>query len=506
MKNLCLWTILCLISFVTAGCSTVALRLDSYQPGTPQAQKIPLKVAVVSDKKAKPPPLDINQVLYSVKLDIDVEPGFSNAIKAELGNIFEEVRSIEDPREAKEGDNLVAYPRLKIKEAGPMAIEVRMELAFREVQSRMPVSKFEKTETMSLKPPASVLAGAAVTGGTLFLGAPLTLPMMASAHADKILEDLNAAIPPMIRDIAKDVTDDRNLLVYARSLTGKQPGAVAESQEPLPPMSDVDTLPVVKSSLNKKNAYAIVIGIERYREKLPKADFADRDAKLMGDYLTKVLGFPEENVVVRLNEKAGRTDIEKYVESWLPNHVDQGDSVFIYFSGHGAPNAKTGEAYLVPYDGDPTFVDTTGYPLKRLYENLGKLPAGDVTVLLDSCFSGAGGRSVIAKGMRPMVLSVENPLMTKGKTMVLAASAGDQVSSTYAQKGHGLLTYFFLKGLHGDADANKDGTIDLAELFEYVKPQVERTARREYNNEQTPQLLAPPELPKKVRLLKAATP
>jgi len=114
--------------------------------------------------------------------------------------------------------------------------------------------------------------------------------------------------------------------------------------------------------------------------------------------------------------------------------------------------------------------------------------------MLDSCFSGAGGRSVIAKGMRPMVLSVENPVLASGKTVVLAASKGDQVSSTYDQKGHGLLTYFFLKGLQGEADQNKDGSIDLAELYNYVKLQVSGVARREYNNEQTPQLLGSPDM------------
>jgi len=71
----------------------------------------------------------------------------------------------------------------------------------------------------------------------------------------------------------------------------------------------------------------------------------------------------------------------------------------------------------------------------------------------------------------------------------LQASAGDQISSTYMQKGHGLLTYFFLKGLQGEGDQNKDGSIELTELFDYLKPQVERTARREFNNKQTPQLL-----------------
>jgi hypothetical protein len=295
---------------------------------------------------------------------------------------------------------------------------------------------------------------------------------------------------------------ERQQLASAQPSQPAQGPGVAPPAAALPaaPASDVD-VPLV-AGRTKQNRYAVVVGIEQYRNKLPKADFAAHDAKVMGDYLSKTMGFSEENIAVLLNEQATRTDLEKYIEHWLPNRVEKDSTVFVYYSGHGAPNPKTGDAYLVPYDGDPAFVDATGYPLKRLYEQLGKLPAKEVVVLLDSCFSGAGGRSVLAKGMRPMVLSVENPVLAGGKTVVLAAGKGDQVSSTYDQKGHGLLTYFFLKGLRGEADANKDGSVDLAEVYEYLKPQVERTARREYNNDQTPQLLGSPGLPAKgVRLV-----
>jgi hypothetical protein len=280
---------------------------------------------------------------------------------------------------------------------------------------------------------------------------------------------------------------------------------------PTPPapaiQSDVDRVPTVKTAA-KKHAYAVVIGIEQYREKLPKADFADRDAKLVGEYLTKVLGYSEENVIVRTNDRATRTDLVKYFEEWLRNNVEKDSSVFVYYSGHGAPNTKTGEAYFVPYDGDPSFVESTAYSVKQLYAALDKLPARDVTVVLDSCFSGAGGRSVLAKGARPMGLSIENATLASGKTVVLAASGGDQISNSFEEKGHGLLTYYFLKGLQGEGDVNKDGTIEMAELFDYVKPNVQRVARKQYNNEQTPQLLASPDILKRGggRLLEGVKP
>ncbi|OGP30747.1 MAG: hypothetical protein A2073_00295 [Deltaproteobacteria bacterium GWC2_42_11] len=255
--------------------------------------------------------------------------------------------------------------------------------------------------------------------------------------------------------------------------------------------SDVDELPSIKAKPNK-NSYAIVIGIENYRQKLPKADYAVADAKTMTEYLTKVMGYPEENVVTLTNEHAAKSDFEKYFEKWLFNNVEKDSSVFIYYSGHGAPNVKTGDAFLVPYDGDPSFIAETGYSLKRLYDNLGKLQAKEIIVALDSCFSGAGGRSVLAKGARPLVMTMES-LAIPSKVAVLSASSGEQISSTYEEKGHGLFTYFMLKGIKGEGDANGDGAVEIGELFNYIKPQVERIARKVYNNEQSPQLIAPKE-------------
>lgn len=252
--------------------------------------------------------------------------------------------------------------------------------------------------------------------------------------------------------------------------------------------SDIDELPKIRVKPDR-NAYAIVIGIEQYRQKLPRADYAVADARTVTEYLTKVMGYPEANIVNIMNENATHVDFVKYFEQWLANHIEKGSTLFIYYSGHGAPNPKTGDAYLVPYDGDPAFIEQTGYPLKRLYNVLGKLPAREIIVALDSCFSGAGGRSVLAEGARPLVISLEKSVSVPKNVTVLAAASGDQISSTYKEKGHGLFTYFFLRGIKEESVLKQDGSLHMNDLFDYIKPQVERIARRQYNNEQTPQLI-----------------
>ena len=286
--------------------------------------------------------------------------------------------------------------------------------------------------------------------------------------------------------ILKEAEEKQNKLLYANN----EKAVLPSDKKPSVSLhkSDVDDLPAIKVKPNK-NSYAIVIGIEQYRQKLPKADYAVADAKTVTEYLIKVMGYPEENIVTLTNEHATKSDFEKYFEKWISNNAEKDSTIFIYYSGHGAPNTKTGDAYLVPYDGDPSFIEQTGYPLRKLYESLNKLQAKEIIVALDSCFSGAGGRSVIAKGARPLVMNLQSNMVLSKNMTVLSASSGDQTSSTYDEKGHGLFTYFMLKGIKNEDVVRPDGSIKMDELFGYLKPQVERIARKQYNNEQSPQLI-----------------
>lgn len=252
---------------------------------------------------------------------------------------------------------------------------------------------------------------------------------------------------------------------------------------------DAELAPPASSVKPKDHAYAVIIGVEDYRD-LPKVDYAKRDAEMVRAYLTKALGYREQNIVMLLNDRVTKSDLEARFEKWLPKQVGENTDaeVFIYYGGHGAPDPNTHQAFLVPYNGDPAYLETSAYPLQRLYEMLGKLSAKNITVVMDSCFSGAGGRSVIQKGARPMLIAVENPLLAAHNMVVISAAAGNQISNAFPEKRHGLFTYYFLKGLQGEADANKDGAVDVEELFAYMKPQVETAARR-MNAEQSPQLL-----------------
>ena len=251
---------------------------------------------------------------------------------------------------------------------------------------------------------------------------------------------------------------------------------------------DIKTASAVQSDIDKPffsteskimgdNDYAIIIGIEGYSS-LPKSDYSYDDAKLVKDYF-KALGVKERNIELLTDEKATLSGIMKSIEAWLPNKLKKGGKVFVYYSGHGSPNPVTGEAFLVPYDGDPNYLDVTGYPLKRLYEKLGRLQASEVIVVLDSCFSGAGGRSVLAKGARPLVMTSQGAILPQNM-VVLSATQSSQISTSSQEKGHGIFTYYFLKAL-------KDGKKSVSEIYEHIKPYVEDEAKS-INVQQSPSI------------------
>ncbi len=233
--------------------------------------------------------------------------------------------------------------------------------------------------------------------------------------------------------------------------------------------------------------YAVVIGIEKYPS-LPSADYAGRDAESMRRHLV-ALGYPPRHIKFLSNDTATRARLVAIFRRWLPRNVKPGSEVFVYYSGHGAPDPASKSAYLVTFDADVEDLPDTAYPVDLLNEELAKLPAKRVILAMDSCFSGAGGRSVLAKGARPLVTKLSGGFWSLGGAVLrLTASKSDQISQTYEAKGHGLFTYYLLKGLNGAA--KKDGEVTLRTLYRYVKPHVEDEASL-MNQTQAPQLFPP---------------
>jgi hypothetical protein len=247
------------------------------------------------------------------------------------------------------------------------------------------------------------------------------------------------------------------------------------------------------AAARRRDAIAVILGVDRYRA-LPVARFAERDAALMRRYAVEALGINDdvEHLYLRTGADVTGGEMRKLFgeTGWLARRVTANTDLVVYFAGHGAPDASRRAPYLLPFDADPAFVTETGFALGTLYDRLARLPARSITVILDACFTGATRDGVaLVRGARPTVLSIEHPALLRRQMSVITASRDAEVAGDLPEARHGLLTYWIARGLRGEADADGDAAITVAELGRFVEFGVRQTAARQ-DREQRPLTIA----------------
>jgi tetratricopeptide (TPR) repeat protein/uncharacterized caspase-like protein len=227
-------------------------------------------------------------------------------------------------------------------------------------------------------------------------------------------------------------------------------------------------------------SYALVIGISHYRNLPPEGqlDFPQRDAEAIYTTLISTEGgqFPPENVHKLLGPQATLANIRKELETWLPSVTRDDDRVLVYFAGHGFVSG--GKAYLAPYDIDRANIPGTSYPMESLGAAIGTRIKGKWKVLLtDACHSGA----ITPEADRAQV---NQSLLDLNKSLFSLTASRDREQSFESARwggGHGIFTYYAIKGLEGEADTSGDGVVSADELAEYVHNNVREATQQRQN-------------------------
>jgi WD40 repeat protein len=274
-----------------------------------------------------------------------------------------------------------------------------------------------------------------------------------------------------------------------------QPVVIAQDKvEVLPSLTSIVDTDIPVTGMRNPDAVAVVIGNSHYTDRhIPPVEFALRDAAVIKKYLVSTLGYDANNILYYtdaglgdLNSVFGR---EGRPKGRLYDYVKPGISdVFVYYSGHGAPDVDSRQAYFLPSDCDRDDLVQTAYSRNTLFENLTSLPARSITVVLDACFSGMSDAGSLMGDISPLVIEVE-PSASLPNGTVFSSSAADQVSTWYREQKHGLFTYFFLMGIRGEADGDGDAKITVQELEDYLTDPangVPYMARRLKSTEQMP--------------------
>ncbi len=245
--------------------------------------------------------------------------------------------------------------------------------------------------------------------------------------------------------------------------------------------SDIDkNIPEAINS--NSNTFAIVIANETYNKEA-NVPYAVNDGNIFKEYCRNCLGIPEKNIHLITN--ATLNDIRHEVK-WIQDvaEVYKGDAkIIFYYAGHGIPDEKSKNAYLLPTDGYGSDV-ATGYSLENLYKTFGSLPSKSITVFLDACFSGAKRDGNMLASARGVAIKVKQTIPV-GNMVVFTAAQGDETAYPYKEEEHGLFTYYLLKKLQ-----ETKGNATLGELSDYIKEQVERQSIVTNGKLQSPSIMA----------------
>ena len=85
---------------------------------------------------------------------------------------------------------------------------------------------------------------------------------------------------------------------------------------------------------------------------------------------------------------------------------------------------------------------------------------------------GREGETLIA-GLRNISIAQEEKI---DNVTIFNSASGAEFSSDYDEAGHGLFSYYLMKGLEGKADINEDQQISTSELYSYIEENVSSTA------------------------------
>lgn len=272
-------------------------------------------------------------------------------------------------------------------------------------------------------------------------------------------------------------------------LTSGQPKKIAPTINTLKvgDLADVD-IDIPKASIKSQNTFAIIIANCNYQYASTVAN-ANNDGNIVEKYFLDSFGIPEQNVSVYHDATYGQiaTAINR-LKDIADAYKEDNFNILFYYVGHGLPDDKTKDSYILPVDIDPRNIELC-YPTKELYNTLGSLGAERVTVFMDACFSGAnhGEGQLISKSMGVRLKAKsETPI---GNMVVLTAAQGDETAFPYEEKRHGLFTYWLLKGVQ-QSKAN----ISLGELSKFVTDNVKKTSVVVNNKLQTPSTSVSPNL------------
>ncbi len=220
--------------------------------------------------------------------------------------------------------------------------------------------------------------------------------------------------------------------------------------------------------------HALLVGIDEYRDKRLRLDYARSDAERLAGALRASAGsyYAEADVRVLAGTKAGKAAILAALEDAVAS-TRAGDTVVFSFAGHGDQDKASGRYFLTPSDFDRADIAGSGLAWAEIARVLEQAKAR-VVVILDACHSGLSGAEQAGSEQAGTNDDAVEAILARRQApmLVLAASKGRQVSYEHERWGGGLFTYALVEALEKQRaahDTDRDGVIEASELYRAVK-------------------------------------
>jgi hypothetical protein len=267
----------------------------------------------------------------------------------------------------------------------------------------------------------------------------------------------------------------------------------------------------------KPTLYAVAMGVSEYANPEWNLKYAAKDAR---DILERVKSrsgssYGEIKELLLTDRDATKESLGKIREFLSKATVD--DTVLMFVAGHGLLDSKY-DYYFGTSDIDFDNPSANGIAFEEFDDLLAELPCLRKSLLIDTCHAGeldedekkmlasaqANPSHVVAmlpSGARGMTIKPIEGARGKSEwydrlqglfvdlrrgsgSTILSSSAGAEYALESSEQKNGLFTYAVLEALDGKegSDANKDGSVTMSELADYVKTRVAALT----NNKQSP--------------------
>ncbi|MGQ9769025.1 MAG: protein kinase domain-containing protein [Thermogutta sp.] len=234
--------------------------------------------------------------------------------------------------------------------------------------------------------------------------------------------------------------------------------------------------------------FALLVAVEDFDDQsIPKATGVVEGVKRLADILIQRGAFPRNQTLILANPS--RVRFEQGLSAFFKSTTADAE-VLVYYVGHAAKDAN-GQIFLLCKESQLNQPPTTGISLQHLADALERAEAKGKVLLIDVP-SGQHGPP------QPPLVSAEEALkgvkgppgMAPFRTVTAIAASAEGQGSLPAKEGT-VFTDILSQAYQGKADDNRDGRVEVGELYAYLSRQVPALTQ----NQQTPRIFLPDNRP-----------